>query len=213
MAGFVVLAAVAGDGWSPLQRLDQRIALDLNDYIAPRGGQAHFWRLVSDVLSPGVLRAALLLVAAVLLSYRRLRHCLLCVGVVLGSLVLVDATKAAVGRPRPHVPHPVAYAPGASYPSGHALTSAAVCLTVVVVVWPAATRRIRIATVVAAAMVATAVAFSRMILGVHYLSDVIGSWLGATALVFFLVAALSRGRLNRWREPSPRVRDADEGSR
>jgi undecaprenyl-diphosphatase len=88
------------------------------------------------------------------------------------------------------VPHAVAHAPGASFPSGHATTSAAVALAVILVVWRLGSRAGRWVVVAAVALTAAAVGFSRMVLGVHFLSDVVGGWIGALALVSALAAAL-----------------------
>jgi membrane-associated phospholipid phosphatase len=182
-AAFVVLAVLVAAHWSPLERLDNRIALDLNDYIAARRGQAQFWRDLTTTLSPAVLRTALVVVGVVLLLRRQLGAALFCGGVALGSLLMVDVTKSAVNRPRPHVPLPVASAPGASFPSGHATTSAAVALALIVVAWPLVSGALRSLLAGALTVVAAAVGFSRMILGVHFLSDVVGGWIGAVALV------------------------------
>jgi membrane-associated phospholipid phosphatase len=205
---FVVLAVLVHQRWGPLQRLDQRIATDLNVYVAPHHGQVHAWQLVSDVFSPAVLRIALLILAAALVLRRRIRAGLLCAGTALGSLVIVTAGKAIVDRPRPHVAMPVAHAAGASFPSGHAFSSAAFALALVAVVWTRATHALRIAVTVAGALLTMAVGFSRMILGVHFLTDVLGAWLGASALVLGLLAVLAPGGSGGG-EPA----DADAGDR
>jgi membrane-associated phospholipid phosphatase len=194
---FVLLAVLVAARWGPLHRLDQRLAVDLNDYVAPHRGQTRAWQWISDVFSPGVLRGILLVAAAVLLLYRRVRAGLLCAGVSLGSLLVVSAGKAIVDRSRPHLAHPVAAAPGASYPSGHALTAAAAALTLVVLVWPRAAHRERVAAIVVAGLLAATVGFSRMVLGVHFLTDVVGGWLGAVAIVFLLLVPLSAERFRR----------------
>jgi membrane-associated phospholipid phosphatase len=88
------------------------------------------------------------------------------------------------------VPVPVAHAPGASFPSGHATTAAAAALVVIVLTWPHLAGRARWLVASGAALVAVAVSFSRLILGVHFLSDVVGGCLAAAAVVFGLVALL-----------------------
>ena len=187
---FGVLAALVAAKWGPLIRLDRRVDDGLNRAVSSHSGQLRFWRGVSAVLSPAVLRTAALVVGAWLLYRRQIRPALFAAGVSLGSLVLVTGVKDAVGRVRPVVPHPVAVAPGASFPSGHALTAAAVALAVAVVVWPRLRPRRRWSITVGAVLVAALVGLSRMMLGVHFLSDVVGGWLGATALVAALVAVL-----------------------
>jgi membrane-associated phospholipid phosphatase len=177
----VVLGLLVANHWAPLERLDTRTARHLNDYIAGRSAQAHAWRLVSDILAPAVLRAGLLVGAAVLLLRHDVRRALFCAATAAGSLAIVAVVKAIVGRPRPVMAHSVARAAGESFPSGHALTSAATAICLVGLVW--ARRSLRVPVAVAAAGLTFAVGFSRIILGVHYVSDVVGGWLMATALV------------------------------
>lgn len=199
---FVLLGVLVAAKWGPLHRLDERVAFDLNDYVAPHHAQTRAWQWLSDVFAPAVLRGVLLVAAVMLLVARRLRAALLCAGTSLGSLLLVTAGKAIVDRTRPVVPHPVAAAPGASFPSGHACTAAAAAMTLVVLVWPGASRRQRVAVAVLAGLLGAAVGISRMVLGVHFLTDVVGGWLGATALVALLVLLLSATRFDRPGRPS-----------
>jgi undecaprenyl-diphosphatase len=208
-----VLAVLVAARWGPLMRLDDRVDAELNEYIARRRGQARFWRDLSATLSPGVLRGVVLVAAVVLLFRRRLRAGLFCGAVALGSLLLVTAAKAAVDRPRPRVPLPVAYAPGASFPSGHATTSAAVALALIVVAWPVASRAVRCLVAVMVLLLAVAVGFSRMIIGVHFLSDVVGGWLGAVAVVAGATALLRSGPVSRWTGPWPSAPGRREASR
>ncbi len=100
--------------------------------------------------------------------------------------------KALVGRLRPVVAHPIAYGKGDSFPSGHALGSM-VCYGALFLVFLPATRGTwrRAFTAVIVTLIA-AIGISRLLLGVHYLSDVLGAWalgifwLGITAVAFAL---------------------------
>jgi undecaprenyl-diphosphatase len=75
---------------------------------------------------------------------------------------------------------PLAHASGKSFPSGHAMTSFVAFGVLIVLVHG---RRQAIAAVAALVLVPL-VGFSRLALGVHYLSDVLGAWLlGATWLL------------------------------
>src|SRR6202000_135054 len=88
-----------------------------------------------------------------------------------------------VGRLRPVVAHPVAYGNGNSFPSGHALGSI-VCYGALFLVFLPAARGTwrRVLTAVTVTLIA-AIGVSRLLLGVHYLSDVLGAWaLGITWL-------------------------------
>ncbi|MHB1010451.1 MAG: phosphatase PAP2 family protein [Propionibacteriaceae bacterium] len=107
-----------------------------------------------------------------------------------GALGLAWVVKLVVGEPRPPaVLAAVAADTGRSFPSGHVTVAATMC----VVVW-VLTRHVgavpRIILVGLGAAFALVVAWSRVYLGVHYLPDVIGSYLAVVAAVFLLRAFL-----------------------
>lgn len=99
-----------------------------------------------------------------------------------------SALKPLVERPRPHlwpgVEHPSTW----SFPSGHATSSAAFVAALAVLAWPT---RWRWPALVAGALAAAFVGFSRLQLGVHYPSDVLGGWALATGWVL-LISGLAR---------------------
>lgn len=87
-------------------------------------------------------------------------------------------------RARPVVEDPVSEAPGYSFPSGHALNSAAWTTTVIVLLWPIVKNRVaRGALVGLGVLVVLATALDRTFLGVHYPSDVTAGVLTGTGLV------------------------------
>ncbi len=134
----------------------------------------------------------LLVTAAVaaLLWTRRRRSSLLLVGSVLGSGVLTATVKLLVARDRPALPLAVDTAEqGFSFPSGHSLSALVLYGTLAYL----ATQHLpgwrhRVYTVSSLLAVAVAVAFSRLYLGYHWLSDVLGSW---TLAVLWLTAVIT----------------------
>ena len=109
-----------------------------------------------------------------------------------------EVVKHYVNRPRPRlVPHlDLVYS--SSFPSGHAVMSPTVYFTLAVLVSTTtsrpATRRVVFGTVT---LVVAAIGVSRVYIGVHWPSDVLGGWmLGA---VFALTASYAA---RRW-EPIP----------
>lgn len=121
-----------------------------------------------------------------------------------GSLLGV-VLKLVIRRPRPVWGDPVAAEIGFSMPSGHALNATLGSLLLLVLFWPRLQRlgRGRLASA-AAALVITVTCLDRMVLGVHYLSDVVvGVTLGCALAVVAdrfsprlrggMAAGLSRG--------------------
>ena len=189
LAAFVLIAVLIRVNWTPLTHLDQRIARDLHSVALDHPGQTTGWRYLSDVLSPTVLRIASVVAAVVLFLVRREWTVPLTLALsVLGTLLLSSATKLLINRDRPHLAHPVAHAAGQSYPSGHALTSF-VTVAAILVVCPPRARRVAVGPAV---LVIAAVGFSRLFLGVHYLSDVVGGWLLGAAWLCVVVLLLRR---------------------
>ena len=146
--------------------------------------------LLGDPLLVTVLAA---LLAAWLLARGRHAAAAYVVVVRVGAAVLSPALKALVDRARPVWDEPVATALGASFPSGHALGSAVFWTTCAVLAVPRVRRpRLLLA---GAVLVAVLVSASRVLLGVHYLSDVTGGlllglgWAALCTAVFVLERA------------------------
>jgi undecaprenyl-diphosphatase len=103
--------------------------------------------------------------------------------------VLSTLLKMAIDRPRPDLTG-VARVFTASFPSGHALISAVVFLTIgVFVARAASSRMLAIYSLASAGLITITVGLSRIYLGVHYPTDVIAGWLIGTgwALTCWLV--------------------------
>ena len=129
--------------------------------------------------------------SSLFLAWRRQgeRAAILFAGVVLARLS-IDGLKLYFARARPpydiHMFHPY----GLSFPSGHAGNSMATYGLIALLAAPA---RHRTPAIASALIVALFVGSTRIVLGVHWMTDVIGGWsAGLVALV--LVASLSRAR-------------------
>ena len=189
LAGLIVLITT---DWAPLHTLDLNIVHSLNRYAAHHSGQVQFWKIVSIIGGPTVLRIAAVL-AVVLLWVRRRRAAAVLVTVAIGGAAALSGIfKVLVNRGRPVVAVPVEHADSASFPSGHALTSFVAAGVLLILLLPHTTRRRRGLLITAAVLLVTAVGFSRLLLGVHYPSDVLGSWLIGTALLLILAGAFHR---------------------
>jgi undecaprenyl-diphosphatase len=140
--------------------------------------RTHLLRIVT--FFGGSWGIALLTVAAliILALLHRHRDALFVAAAGAGSGILQLVTKLAIERPRPSVFLPLTQVTSYSYPSGHAMASATLALTLLVVCWRT---RWRWAVLFGGAVYAPAVAFSRLYLGVHYPSDILAGWSLAVA--------------------------------
>ena len=127
---------------------------------------------------------------AALIASRRYRDALQLAAGVGGAVALDAFLKLGLARPRPHLWDRIISPSGYAFPSAHATMSAALAISLVLLAWP--TRWRGPALVLAVAYIAL-VGFSRLYLGVHYPTDVVGGWCLAVVWVL-LVAVIMRGR-------------------
>jgi membrane-associated phospholipid phosphatase len=173
---FSLLALLVARAWSPLQHADLSIESSVH-----RAALATPW-LVDlargfTFLGNTATRLALGgLVVLVLLVRKAWR-----LGLFLGATALAGGgldtlVKTIVDRTRPVLPDPVATAGGASFPSGHAMGAMVLYGALLLVVLSLLPRRARGWAWGVAAVVVVGVGCSRVVLGVHYPSDVVGGW-------------------------------------
>lgn len=189
---FALLLLLVRLRWAPLESADHGAATWLNSLISGHPAVVSIVKAITWLGSGGVLWVVTGAAAAMLALRRqwRLTAYLLVTGA--GELVLDPVLKALVGRLRPVVAHPIAHGNGNSFPSGHSLGSI-VCYGALFLVFLPAARGAwrRVLTAVIVTLIA-AIGISRLLLGVHYLSDVLGAWalgitwLGITAFAFEL---------------------------
>jgi undecaprenyl-diphosphatase len=178
--------------WAPLESVDHSTATGLNTLIAAHPVAVSIVKAVTWLGSGGVLWTLTGAAAVVLALRRRWRLATYLLAAGAGALVLDPVLKALVGRLRPMVAHPIAHGNGNSFPSGHALGSI-VCYGALFLVFLPAARGAwrRVLAAVFVTLIAV-IGISRLLLGVHYVSDVLGgwalgiTWLGVTAFAFEL---------------------------
>jgi membrane-associated phospholipid phosphatase len=177
---FAILLLLVRSGWPPLRRLDVGTADTFNRINADHPQLARTAEVISDIFDPNVFRVVLALVALGYLIRGERHHAAWLLVTVFGGAALGFALKVIVGRARPVLPDPVATAPGLSFPSGHALGASIGCCLILLLTLRFLSRRGRVAAVAAATLIVGAVALARVVLGVHFVSDVLaGITLGA----------------------------------
>ena len=123
--------------------------------------------------------------------------------VVTSELIVNNLIKVAVGRERPNVARLVE-ARGFAFPSGHTAASAAVYAAVALVAGRGRSRSTKAALAGLAGGITIAVATSRVLLGAHWLTDVIAG--AAVGWVCFALCSIAfGGRLLHFGEPVERA--------
>jgi membrane-associated phospholipid phosphatase len=108
-----------------------------------------------------------------------------------GSLAMTLAIKSLVGRSRPPLAEAVPpYESSASFPSGHALNAIVITgILVYSILLIVRTQRAWLLTVIVGGAYAIAIGLSRVYLGHHWLSDVVGAWLLGLAWLAVVIVA------------------------
>ena len=123
--------------------------------------------------------------------------------VLLGEVVLVNTIKELLHRVRPTF-NPITETLGPSFPSGHSATAAAFYAAVALVLARRPRPRARSLLAGAAVALAIAVAASRVLLGVHWLSDVVAGL--AFGWAWFAICAIAfGGRFLTFGEPAEKA--------
>jgi membrane-associated phospholipid phosphatase len=195
--GLTVEALSEGD-----THLDTRFAAWLHEHAT--AGWRTFFENVTRLGNVPVL-AAVTIVAAFVLARKRLTSELeLLLLAAIGAEILSVGLKLGFERERPFFPDPLATESTYSFPSGHASVSLAVYGTIgYIAARHAPSRGRQIGILVAAAGLILLIGFSRLYLGVHYLSDVIAGFsLGLAWVALCVVLLHLRLRLKARRQTS-----------
>lgn len=168
---------------------------DLAVPIGPAWGPAAA-RNLTALGSVPVLLLVVLAAAGFLALARLWRHLLLVLGASGGGLLLMVALKRVFDRPRPTVVPPLMLETSPSFPSGHAMMSAVVYLTLGALLAQLCPRwRERVYVMTVAGALTVLIGLTRLYLGVHYPSDVLGGW--SVGLAWALASALAARGLRR----------------
>ncbi|MFJ8626982.1 phosphatase PAP2 family protein [Kitasatospora sp. NPDC093550] len=191
---FGLLAALVTSHWHPLERFDQEWIGELHTYAREHRIWTAAVQTLSDIGSTITMRT-LLGLAAVWLWLIGAR--VLAGWVAAQTLVgwgALWALKAAFDRDRPAFTDPVSHAGGPAFPSGHAMASAITCAVLVGLVWYRVHRRGRTAACAVAAATVLTIGWTRIALGAHWPSDVLGGWLAAGIVLGTVTAVIELWR-------------------
>lgn len=105
-------------------------------------------------------------------------------GVAVATQIVKAVFKPIIARPRPDISLHLISQGGYSFPSGHAITTMAVYgLLFFIIKDNMENRKKKILLMILTGFLAFAVGLSRIYLGVHFATDVLGGWLAAVAVI------------------------------
>jgi membrane-associated phospholipid phosphatase len=189
---FAMLAGLVASHWPMLLADDQAAETAAHHDVLTQPWLLTAAKTATAIGSPVVVDVVAAVVVVLLLVLRWWRAAVVVAAARVGELVCESAVKALVARPRPALVDPLAHASGYSFPSGHAGGSAAVYGALALLGVAGVARWARLMLVTAVALLVGAVAVSRVLLGVHYPSDVAAgvalglAWVSAAALLAHL---------------------------
>jgi len=195
-AALAIQVATAG----PLTRLDTTIATWFHLHATPQ--LTALMVVVSDLHRPLAVDALACLAALVLWRNRAPRFALATVITVVGGLAANGAWKYAIHRARPAFENPIVVLDTFSFPSGHTLGATLLYGMLAAFLLPRLhsmlTRALLAATVL---FMIALVATSRLYLGAHYLSDVLGAFCEGVVWIELSMVVLSRIGAPRTNQP------------
>lgn len=203
-----LLQQVTTDG--PLTALDESAAQWLNQRVHGNDVAVAVLEVVSFLGKPIFLVFAVGLPGVWLLRRGASKLVLFLAVTCIGGGVVDTLVKLAVGRPRPELDDPITEAFNHSFPSGHAMGATFCFGSLLVVFAPLLSRRHRVAALVGVIVLCLAIGFSRLALGVHFISDVLGGYVLGLAWLAGAVAVFETWRVDRGRRPTNPITEGVE---
>jgi undecaprenyl-diphosphatase len=141
------------------------------------------FNLLAEILTRlGSFKTTTPVIAGMALSFlwsKRWNYSLYTVMIFLGAIAISYTGKIIVHRARPHL-WELVYQIGSDYsfPSGHAMSSMSFALVLIMLTWNSSWRWL---TLIVGSLFVISIAWTRLYLGVHYPSDILGGWMIALA--------------------------------
>jgi len=186
----------------PIVQVDRDVAVWFHQHVAPTITQVA--RMISFFGSVGWLTAASIGVALFLVSRRDWLNASLVALVMLGGSTLNLVLKHFFHRERPVLENPLVTLSSYGFPSGHTMGATLLYGLLALLAWKnLRNRAARLACVVGACFWILLIGLTRIYLGAHYLTDVLGA---LAAGLLWLVVCWTAFETLRWRrDPSRSV--------
>jgi undecaprenyl-diphosphatase len=195
-----IFAAIGEDVWNlePLTLIDAQFSAWLHAHTTVSLTRA---LLIITNLHSTIGVSIITLTAAIYLSWRRERYWLLALCLsVFGGMLLNLLLKSMFHRVRPHFDDPILTLSSYSFPSGHTMMATVLYGTLAMfAVSKTESWLWRLLAIIVAALLILLVGFSRVYLGAHYLSDVLGAMVEGLGWLGFCLTAVAMMQHRRLR--------------
>lgn len=186
--GFVSTNVHQGDTLA----FDQSVLRSINEYS--NGFLNTFFLIVTEFGGVAAVTVTSFLLFGYLL-YKKNKYGALLLAVGVGGASLINyIAKVTFERARPELWSQLITETTYSFPSGHAAGSSALAICIVALLWRT---KWRIPAMIAAIVYIPLIGFSRMYLGVHYLTDVLAGWILSIAWVTIVISLVYVRRSRR----------------
>ncbi|MFD1935060.1 MULTISPECIES: phosphatase PAP2 family protein [Nonomuraea] len=186
----------------PVNGLDAQVAHELHDYALDHPAMTRLLIVWTDLFGPWSWRIAVIAFAVWLLYKGAPRLALWAVTTVTVGGLLALVLKIVIARARPHLPDPVALAPGDSFPSGHTVNVTLGAGVIVLLLLPMLSRKGRRVAWAVACFLVLSIGYTRIALGVHWVSDVLAGIVLGAAVLAATTAGFETWRRERGRRPA-----------
>ena len=147
------------------------------------------FEVITALGSPPVVLIVAALAAATMWYLGQRRNATFLLFAAGGAAAINFVAKLLFTRERPDLWQHIVVEDGYSFPSGHAMVSMSLALAVIILAWPT---RYRWVAVTAGVIYAALIGLSRLYLGVHFPSDIIGGWCISILWILTLYHTLAR---------------------
>lgn len=193
--GVLTVLVVHAPTW--LLDWDETLSADVRVAVRATPALAEVARVVTWLGGGWVVTGLVVVAGGALVLARRTPLAVVTACVVASSAVLNRLVKALLARERPAHPDALLSTDGWAFPSGHSQAAVVTWVMLLLVVgWATVLtgRLARVGSALVAVMVIGLVGWSRVALGVHWPSDVLGGWALGSAWVLGAAAALTHWR-------------------
>jgi undecaprenyl-diphosphatase len=191
---WTALAALAGVWLAMMLWGGPDDAWDREVFAGIHGGASQTaieWARIATHLGGWIVLSIVGLAAVVTLAFKRRRRAALLLVMLFVGRMAVELHKLLAGAPRPPIADEVLNEASLAFPSGHAANSMITYVAIALLV-PVGQRNRAVAVVLAVSL-SIVIGLSRVVIGVHWPSDVIGGWaFGLLLVVIFMRLASAR---------------------